>query len=171
MVMRRHKLLTVSQAAAFDLSLAEKRAARQAAWEAERERYACLPEGPISLAQYREIIHRNAYIWTLARFENGKFVLVPEQERKSRLKYLSSYSTLWRQRLPNGEYGVDLTHVEDRDLITRLSYGVINLITGLVAWREEPKPYTITYQGNQGEFETGDKRLGEYYRTFEPPFP
>ncbi len=68
MVMRRHKLLTEQQAVAFDVSVAQERAARQASLEAERERYACLPESPISVAQYREIIHRNAYIWSLSRF-------------------------------------------------------------------------------------------------------
>jgi hypothetical protein len=103
MVMRRHKLLTESQAAAFDLRLAESRAAREAALEAERERHACLPEGPISEAQYREIIHRNAYIWSMARFENGRLMLLPEEEHYSRLKYLSAYETLWGKHLPNGK--------------------------------------------------------------------
>lgn len=138
----------------------------------QRERYACLPEGPISVAQYREIIHRNAYIWSLARFENGRFILLPEQERKSRLKYLSSYQTLPGKHLPSGEIDEGLSHVEDWDRITKLSYGVINLVTGLVAWRKEPKPYnSMTYMGDAGEIDARFRRLGEYYRTFEPPFP
>ncbi len=172
MVMRRHKLLTESQAAAFDLRLAESRAAREAALEAERERHACLPEGPISESQYREIIHRNAYIWSMARFENGRLILLPQQERESRLKYLSFYQTLWHTHLPNGRIDEHLTSVEDWDHITKLSYGVINLVTGLVAWRKEPKLYdSMDYMGDPDEIDARFRRLGEYYRTFEPPFP
>ena len=165
MVMRRHKLLTESQAAAFDLRLAESRAAREAALEAERERHACLPEGPISKAQYREIIHRNAYIWSMARFENGRLILLPEQERESRLKYLSAYQTLWHRHLPNGRIEEDLISVEDWDHITKLSYGVINLVTGLVAWRKEPKLYdSMDYMGDPDEIDA--KQVDKLILTF-----
>jgi hypothetical protein len=94
-------------------------------------------------------------VWTLARFENGRLILVPAQEHRSRLKHLSTYQTLWRKlkRLPSGEIVEDLSQVEDRDLITRLSYGVTNFDTGLVACPKEPKPFAITYQaGSADEF-------------------
>jgi len=131
-VMRRHKLLTESQASAFDLGVVEERAAREAAWKAEQERYACLPEGPISERQYREIIRRNAYIWASARYENGRLVLVSEKERDARLKHLRAYQTFWHRTSKTGKL-IDPPEVEDVDLTTNLSYGVINLATGLVA--------------------------------------
>jgi hypothetical protein len=170
--MRRHKLLTELQATAFRLRLDEERAAREAALEAERARYACLPEAPITEAQYREIIGRNAYLWAAAKFENGRFVLVSQEERKSRLKHLRGYTSFLHKRSPSGELVECLENINDVDLKTNLSLGVINLVTGLVAWRKEPKPYnSITYQGNQAEIAARNRRLGEYYRTFIPPFP
>jgi hypothetical protein len=119
--MRRHKLLTEAQAAAFDGRLLERSEARKAALEAERERYACLPAGPISEKQYREIIGRNAYLWAIARFQNGRFVLVSEQEREVRLAHLPAYQTLWHKRSPSGESVECLEDVQDVDLTTNLS--------------------------------------------------
>ena len=124
--MRRHKLLTESQAAAFDLKVAETRAAREAALKAYGERHACLPEGAITESQYREIIRRNAYFWASARYENGRLVLVSEKERDSRLKHLRGYQTFWHRTSETGKL-IDPITVEDVDLTTNLSYGVINL--------------------------------------------
>ena len=72
LILRRHRLFTVSQGAEFDARLAAERALKETAREAEQARYVCLPEQPASEEQYCQIIRRNAYVWSLARFENGR---------------------------------------------------------------------------------------------------
>jgi len=62
LILRRHRLFTVSQGAEFDARLAAERALKETAREAEQARYVCLPEQPASEEQYCQIIRRNAYV-------------------------------------------------------------------------------------------------------------
>jgi hypothetical protein len=174
LILRRRRLFTVSQGAEFDARLAAERALKETAREAEQARYVCLPEQPASEEQYRQIIRRNAYVWSLARFENGRFILLPEQERERRRKFLPGFQTEFRSINARGKLVEHLISIEDWDRITKLSYGRINLVTGLVAWRKEPMPFDTSLYFGLGSPEQTDatfRRLGEAFLTFEPPFP